>query len=256
MKIELPQKKIKAKRVNPRKIIIFGKPKTGKTTILSELDNCLILDLEQGSEYVDATAVNIKELAEVHDSTPLEVLKSTIKELNRVKEKIGRYPYKFIAIDTVTELEQMVLPMAAELYRKQPMGANWAGSDVRKLPNGAGYRYLQDAFFFVINQIESVCDTLILVSHLKNKLINTEGKEMTEKGIDLTGKTSSLIAADADALGYIYRDENKTVLNFASSETLEAGARPEHLRGKQIVVAESDENGNINVDWSGIFLPE
>lgn len=256
MKIELPQKKLKATRKNPRKLIIFGKPKAGKTTILSHLDNCLILDLEKGSEYVDATSINVKQLAEDNKTTPLDVLKSTIKELKAVKDKIGRYPYKYIAIDTVTELEEMALPIAADMYRSQPIGSSWAGSDVRKLPNGAGYGYLRDAFFFILNQVELVCDTIILVGHLKDKMIDKEGKDMTERALDLTGKTSRLVAADADAIGYIYREDNNTILNFAASESLEAGARPDHLRGKQIIVASSNEDGVLTVDWSGIFIPE
>jgi predicted AAA+ superfamily ATPase len=40
-KIELPTAPRKATHVNPRDIIIYGKPKVGKTTALSLLENCL-----------------------------------------------------------------------------------------------------------------------------------------------------------------------------------------------------------------------
>jgi len=55
---------------------------------------------------------------------------------NRIKEQ-GK-PYKYVTLDTVTALEDMVKPLAAKLYRETPMGKNFSGDDVIKLPNGAG----------------------------------------------------------------------------------------------------------------------
>lgn len=252
----LPQKKVKAGRKNPKKFIIFSQPKSGKTTCLAELEDNFIVDLEGGSEYVDALKVNVPKQAEEQGVQPLDVVKQIIKELNEVKVKIGRNPYKYISLDTVTVLEEMLLPLAADMYRQTSMGANWMGSDVRKLPMGAGYAYIRDAFFFVINQFERVCDTLILVGHVKRKNINTEDGEIDEKSLDLTGRIPSMVSADADAIAYMYRHDNQTILNFAPSESAIVGARSEHLRGKQIVVATSDENNKITVDWSQVFVKE
>ena len=44
--IVLPTSKVKAERVNPKRIVIYSKPKTGKTTAYAGLENNLILDLE------------------------------------------------------------------------------------------------------------------------------------------------------------------------------------------------------------------
>ena len=66
--MELPKKKVKASRKSPKNMIIYGPPKIGKTTVLSQLDDCLIIDLEEGSDMVDALKVKVnslKELAEV-----------------------------------------------------------------------------------------------------------------------------------------------------------------------------------------------
>lgn len=63
-----------------------------------------------------------------------------------------------------------------------------------------------------------------------------------------------MVAADADAIGYLYREENKTILDFEPSESVMAGARSEHLRGQKIVIAESDENNQISVDWTKVFI--
>ena len=256
----LPQKKVKATRVNPKKLIIFSQPKNGKTSCLAELEDNLIIDLERGTSFVDALKIDvITEAEEASKSSgtvvlPLDILKNTIKELNDVKTKIGKNPYQRITIDTVSLLEEMVLPMANDLYRNSPVGANWMGNDVKKLPNGAGYAYLQQALFFVINQFERVCDTLILAGHVRRKDIKMEDADIDEKSLSLTGKTSLLVSADADAIAFLYREDNKTILNFAPSNSALVGSRCPHLRDKQIVIAESDEQGVITVDWSQVFL--
>ena len=54
MSIVLPTGKIPAETQDPKYLILFGLPKVGKTTILSTLDNNLILDFEEGSTCVDA----------------------------------------------------------------------------------------------------------------------------------------------------------------------------------------------------------
>lgn len=258
----LPQKKVKATRVNPKKLIIFSQPKNGKTKMLSELDDTLLIDLERGSAFVDALKIDVLTEAEEATKTtgtvvtPLDILKSTIKELNEVKTKIGRNPYKRIAVDTVSVLEEMVVPMANDMYRNTSQGANFIGNDVRKLPQGAGYRFVQDALFFVLNQFERVCDTLILVGHVRRKDIKTADEDIDEKSLSLTGKTSLLVSADADAIAFLYREDNKTILNFAPSTSALVGSRCSHLRDKQITIAESDENGVITVDWSQVFLQE
>lgn len=142
------------------------------------------------------------------------------------------------------------------MYRDTVQGSNWVGNDVRKLPNGAGYRFNQDALFFVLNQFEKVCDTLILSGHVRRKDIKTADEEIDEKSLSLTGKTSLLVSADADAIAFLYREDNKTILNFAPSSSALVGSRCPHLRGKQIVIAESDEEGVITVDWSQVFIEE
>ena len=42
--------------------------------------------------------------------------------------------------------------------------------------------------------------------------------------------------ADCDAIGYVYRDDekNKLKVSFKANEALEAGSRSPHLKGKDI----------------------
>jgi hypothetical protein len=45
-----------------------------------------------------------------------------------------------------------------------------------------------------------------------------------------------MLMADCDAIGYVYRDEEKKKLmvTFESNEALEAGSRSPHLKGKEL----------------------
>ena len=65
MEFKLPKTIVKASRKSPKNMVIYGPPKIGKTTMLSKLDNCLIIDLEDGSDMVDALKVKVNSLAEL-----------------------------------------------------------------------------------------------------------------------------------------------------------------------------------------------
>lgn len=254
--IELPKTKTKASRINPRKIILFGKPKIGKSTALANLDDCLIIDLEGGTDYLDALKIDVMQIAKSNDITPINALKQvidTIKEANKAK---GSFVYKYGAIDTISVLEEIVLPVAKMLYQKTPMGRNFQGDNVLELANGAGYQYTRQALWMVLDELEECFDTLIILAHLKDKLLEKEGKEMTERGIDLIGKSAAILSANVDAIGYMYREDNKTLVNFQPSESVTCGSRCEHLKDKKITLIESDDSGKLTVDWSKIFLKE
>lgn len=104
MSIVLPTKKVKAERANPKRLVIYSKPKTGKTSAFAGLDDNLIIDLENGSDYVDALKIKVESLQEL-----LEAGKA-IKEAGK--------PYKYVTVDTVTALEDMVMPLAIKLYKQ------------------------------------------------------------------------------------------------------------------------------------------
>lgn len=245
--IVLPKEKIQAKIENPRFLIIFGKPKSGKTTLASKLDNNLIIDLEGGSEFLVALSVqarSIKDLGEIATA-----IKEEIKQT-------GKKPYKYITLDNATRLEEICLSYAVQLYKATPMGKNYNGTDVRTLPNGAGYMYLQQAVRKVIDMFRDLCDNFILIGHLKDKMINKEGEELSEMSLDLVGKLANIVCGEADAVGYVYRKKNETHISFEGGDNSVREARAPHLRGKNIIIAESDADNNITVHWDKIYLPE
>ena len=45
--------KRKVVSINPSVLLLYGAPKVGKTTMLSQLDDCLIIDTEKGSRKLE-----------------------------------------------------------------------------------------------------------------------------------------------------------------------------------------------------------
>lgn len=118
------------------------------------------------------------------------------------------------------------------------------------------YQYTRAALWMVLEELEKCFETLIILAHLKDKLLEKEGKEMTERGIDLIGKSAAILSANVDAIGYMYRDDNQTIVNFKPSESVTCGSRCDHLKDQKVVLIESDESGKLTVDWSKIFIKE
>lgn len=239
MPIELPTVKIAALCKSPRKLLIYSAPKMGKTTLSAGLEDALLIDLEDGSDYVVAKKIKITNYQELHD-------------LCEEVKKQGR-PYKYGIVDTATKLEELCLPLALKLYQQTPMGKTYTGS-ILALPNGAGYLYLRNAFELLLSKLHGAFDRVILLGHLKDKFIEKGGKEVSAKDIDLTGKLKSITCANADAIGYLYRDGKKTMLSFNTSEEIICGARPAHLRNKEFVLAEELADGTFETYWDKIFI--
>ena len=239
MSIVLPTKKVKANRVNPKRLIIYSKPKTGKTSAFAGLEGNLIIDLENGADYVEAIKVKANNLQE-------------LKEIGKAIKEAG-YPYEYVTIDTVTALEDMVMPLAINLYKQTPMGKNYSGDSILTLPNGAGYLYVRQAFFQVLDFIDTLAPQIILSGHIKDKQVDDKGEMVMSANIDLKGKIKSLICANADAIGYMYRKGNQTILSFKTNEEVTCGARPEHLRNEEIVISEMID-GVLKTSWDKVFV--
>ena len=168
-----------------------------------------------GYDYIDAVKVKANSVAEIK-----EICKA-IKDAN--------CPYQFIVLDTITALEEMVKPM------------------------GAGYSKVREAMELVIDMVGKCAPNIILVCHTKDSAVGDS--DINVKSIDLSGKTGRILSSKSDAIGFLYRDDDSnTVLSFNTNDKfVECGARPEHLRNKDIVLGEMQENGTIEYHWERIY---
>lgn len=247
MSLTLPTSKIPASTTNPQFLVLIGREKVGKTSALAQLDNNLIIDLEGGSTFVDAMAIQCRTISDLGEAA------SAIRAKNK---EVGHNFYKHITIDNATSLEEICLGYAATLYRQQPMGKNWTGTDVRTLPQGSGYYYLRTAVLKVIDMFKELCDEFILVGHIKDTIVDdpATGEELTERSLDLVGKLSGMVCRRCDGVGYMYRSGNEVHIKFKADKNIAMGCRSEHLKNKDIVISEmDDETGVLTTYWDRIY---
>lgn len=233
----LPKTKVKATRVNPRILLLYSLPKVGKTSSLAALDDCLILDAENGADMYEAMRVSIGSTKDINDTRALIIAEGQANG--------GKYPYKYLALDTIDKLEEFAEVSATAKYKRSVIGSSFKGDSVLELPKGLGYYYLRNEVMLIINQLAALCPHLILVSHVKEKILEKGGVEVSSRDISLGGKLSQIVCSMADAIGYMYRDGKKLMINFETYEGAIMGARYPHLAGK-----------TFEFGWDKIYLNE
>ncbi len=262
MEIELPTERSEETAIDPELLIIYGYPKVGKTTLANFLPNNLIMDFENGTKYLKSINVQIIGIkaplveAEEDKRKRLEEKKYYLSEVGKAIVQKGR-PYDFITIDTVSDFEDMLMPIALEIYKSLPIGATFDGTDILTLPKGAGYKYLRDAFEIYLNKIRKLAKHIILIGHIKDNIVNKVGKEVSAKELDLIGKLKTIACKNADGVGYIYNEGSDLRISFKGSETLVVGSRCKHLRGQNFLIAKYGEDaGELQeVKW-GLIYPD
>lgn len=250
----LPDEKSTVNVVNPETLVLFGGTKQGKTTLVANLEDNLIIDLEGGTRYYECMAIDIPKLAETSGKSQWIALKDVLVELKEYKDTHdGENKYKRITLDTAGVLEDITMPYAVSLYTAEPRNKNYKGKNLKTVPNGAGWGYIREAFFNVVAMFQLYCDNLIIVAHTKAKTITKGGQELEVTDIDISGKMSQMLAAKAEAIALVYRKGNQTIASFKGEQFIVSGARPKHLKEQEFVLCESDEDLNMTFYWDKIF---
>lgn len=103
----LPTKKTEIVSQDPQNLIIFSNPKAGKSSSIAQLPDTLILDLENGYKYLNNCYVQ-----------PIETVQDLYNTAKSLRTE--QHNFKFVAIDTVTKLEEVALSLAKKLYQDTP----------------------------------------------------------------------------------------------------------------------------------------
>lgn len=267
--IELPKTRRGPIALNPKRLIIFSKPKVGKTELVSDLPNNLILDLEEGTKFVECMSMNIENL---------DHLKKVCEAIYLAKVN-GEHSYDYLTIDTISRLEEWVVWEATESYMNTAIGKNFnrytdldqqqglgvkgelkprtMWQSILELPNGAGYGPFRNHFLKWLNVFDKLAPNIILVAHIKDKYVQDQGKEVIANTIDLMGKLSSITASLADAIGYIYRDHknNRNMITFKSKAEIESGSRIERLLQEEFPISEK-KDGKLITHWDKIYVSQ
>lgn len=245
--------------------ILYGLPKCGKTTILSTLPNCLIIDTEDGSDKVQGIIKKVPS-----DRGPVGKMQWLEKFADELL-KAGK-PYDYIAIDTMSEVSDWSEWSGTYRYMNSVMGRSFnreldingnpikGGTklkptddnydSVHNLGEGYGYRWSREDTLRVFEKYKNLAKKCVFfVCHVEDKYVgggDTRIKlkeEVAPKQLSLTGKLKNILPRKVDAVGYVYNDDGIIKVNFTGSEERVGGNRCPHLRGYNDVL-----------DWSKIFL--
>lgn len=245
---------------SPRILTLMGLPKQGKTSAIVQLENALVLDFENGTDFLSAMSIKIIGIVKPKDES-LDLVK--LRQDNNkyyldeaiTEIKTGDYNYKYLVVDTCTRMEDLCAEFALDLFRKSPLGKNFKGDDILAVPQGGGYYWLRKAFNLARKAIESTDLRVIYICHPKFSSIEKEGKDITKSDIDLTGKIRTDLAQTSDAFGIFERRGNKCLVNFqVSDETPEVAARSPHLSNKKLWISELNEKGELVTYWDKIYI--
>lgn len=244
--IILPREPIAPTFKSPRRLLLYGVPKVGKTTFAAALPNNLILDFEGGTAYINALKMNIGSVAAI------EALCVQLRAEGLKLHAAGKSPYlyDYITIDTGDALEDMCDVSALEKYKNSKLCSVEQKTSLRSvtdLAHGLGYGMLRAEFVRVVNLIAMYTKRVIIITHVKDKFISEkEGISSTVKDISLSGKLSTIVCSNMDAIGYLYRNslDQKLYMSFQSKDAnATMGSRCQHLTG---LVGEAD--------WSKIYI--
>lgn len=258
MAILLPTTRIAAKSSNPRKLLIYSQPKVGKTSAVSQLDSCLIVDLESSASFFGGLFIDVKAIAKEQKITMFEAFKQVIIALKTQVKESGIF-YKYICIDSLTILEELAKELALQMYKASPVGKNFDGKDVFQLSSGAGELWFRNAMDNLYNSFDGLySEALILIGHIKSASINKGGQEIQVRDLNVRGKGKLLICAEMDAIGYLSRNKNKAenIISFIGDEKdIVTGSRVKHLSNTEFIFSEM-KDGELITHWDKIFLKD
>lgn len=255
--IELPTKVREPKATNPHTLLIYAPPKMGKTTIVSQLPDSLILELEaNGADYVTGCVLDINKPSDFNKT--LDAIEASEKK------------YQYLIIDTLSQLDMWSEIVGTYNYMKKPQGRKFNREDekpngtmimhtdprfesVHELPNGFGYVHSRNQMIDWYNRIITLASHVIFVCHVKETMIESKNGDTVEsKDINLTGKVKSIISSKVDAIGILSRKGGKGYLNFSNEYKIVSGGRCTHLDG-EILISEKQPDGSVKTFWENIY---
>ena len=189
--------------------------------MLSKLDNCLVIDTEQGGNMLEGYFHTVDTKEEL---------------LQFYADATEGHDYKYFALDTI---DKIVTWTERDVCREFDI------ESINDLPFGKGFGLVRERVMNNIKKLHSLCDQLIIIGHRKTASPIDNSTAIEPESLDLSGKLKNMIMAKADAIGYMFREDEKLMISFESGKALEAGSRCDHLRGKI-----------FEFDWNKIYKKE
>lgn len=255
-------------------VYLYGAPKIGKSTYFSHMPDALIIGTERGYKFL-----NPKNYVEcIGYKAPKDVSGKFLKDeesserrnnkeffmdeifanLEFVKKKLGKKPFKYIVIDTISTFVNNIL--AKEILNDYNEGLE-KGKQQQKAANIPFGKYHEIAGEYIVeikNTLSKYCDTIILVGHVKIKqaLLENSGESVVSSEIDLGTRVKSIVTTESDANGRFFKDLDGNLCISTIYEGADAlGCRNPKVAGrifKVCIPSKMNEDGvpvEFNVDY-------
>lgn len=191
----------------PRLSLFIGKPKIGKSTVMSKLKDALVLAIDtEGYDDIEVKALN--------KPKTLSELFTAIKWFFSAENTT----YKILVIDHLRSISQL---FDNSVKTKEEV------KYTVDVPFGRGAAYIKDDLFMLISGLrarlaENPDKYVFIVAHADDR--NSEIR------LDVNGKNENMILGMVDSIGYIGRDpDNTTTINFNIRGGVEFGSRNKFL---------------------------
>ena len=199
-------------------ILIYGKPKTGKTTLASRFPKNLLVAFEKGYNAIDGIkAVDINRWAD---------FKQVLRQLEKPE---AREMYSTITIDTTT--------IAYEMCEQFVCAQNGVQS-IRDIPWGQGWTLVKKEFENCLRKITMLGYGLVLISHIETRKEKTaDDSEIEILAPSMPKRCYEVVNQIVDIIGYIATEwdengESQRWLYTRQTPTVMAGSRFPYLAPK------------------------
>lgn len=199
-------------------ILIYGKPKTGKTTLASKFPKNLLVAFEKGYNAIDGIkAVDINKWAD---------FRLVLRQLEKPE---ARAMYDTITIDTTTIAYEMC---------EQFVCAQNAVQSIRDIPWGQGWTLVKKEFESCLRKITMLGYGLVLISHIETRKEKTaDDSEIEILAPSMPKRCYEVVNQIVDIIGYIATEwndagESQRWLYTRQTPTVMAGSRFPYLAPK------------------------
>ena len=201
-------------------ILIYGQPKTGKSTFGSQLPRALFMNFEQGTNAL----AGIK-------SMPIMKWTDAKKVLSELRQPKAREVFDSVVVDTASIAWQL-----CEKYICQREGVD----SIRDVPWGQGWTMLKNEFSEFWREITLLGFGILFIAHSKDKpteMRNEDGEAITAVCPDLPNQCYTIINSIVDIIGYLQVQMNpdgssERYLYTRSTPYVFAGSRYQYLAPK------------------------
>ena len=211
------EKNVISRDLKGKYVLLYGKPKSGKTTAACSFPDAVLLAFEKGYNAIgDAYPFDINKWSDY---------KMAIRDLADQRSKDR---FKTVIIDTVSICWDM-----CEKFICQQNGVQRIGD----IPWGAGYTAAKKEFENSLREITRLGYGVVLIAHSASRVEKTaEGSDIEIISPDLPKRANEVCNGIVDIIGYIGNEwvngERKRWLYTRETPTLFAGSRFKYMPDK------------------------